>query len=151
MDGFASNAGILTIATTNHPERLDPAILERPSRFDRKYTFNLPSTESRFDYLDACNERLEPSLRIGRPELEQVASLTDEFSFAYLKELVIGAMMTWIARPHEKSLADLMVAQVDSLREQMRTAPPVPLDSDGDDELHFPPSVARYMSRWRKR
>ena len=30
LDGFAANAGILTIATTNHPDKLDPAILDRP-------------------------------------------------------------------------------------------------------------------------
>jgi hypothetical protein len=29
MDGFAANEGILCLATTNHPERLDPALLER--------------------------------------------------------------------------------------------------------------------------
>ena len=27
MDGFAGNDGILALATTNHPEKLDPAIL----------------------------------------------------------------------------------------------------------------------------
>ncbi len=30
LDGFAANTGIVTIATTNHPEKLDPAIVERP-------------------------------------------------------------------------------------------------------------------------
>ena len=28
LDGFAANTGIVTLATTNHPERLDPAIVE---------------------------------------------------------------------------------------------------------------------------
>lgn len=31
LDGFAANEGIVTIASTNHPERLDPAISNRPS------------------------------------------------------------------------------------------------------------------------
>src|SRR5205085_9034892 len=43
LDGFAANIGIVTLATTNHPERLDPSILDRPSRFDRKYPFDLPA------------------------------------------------------------------------------------------------------------
>jgi hypothetical protein len=32
--------------TTNHRERLDPAIIDRPSRFDRKYPFDLPAARS---------------------------------------------------------------------------------------------------------
>ena len=46
MDGFAANVGILTIATTNHPGKLDPAILDRPSRFDRKYHSACPRSPS---------------------------------------------------------------------------------------------------------
>ncbi len=42
LDGFAANIGIVTLATTNHPERLQSAILEPSSRFDRKYPFGLP-------------------------------------------------------------------------------------------------------------
>jgi len=39
LDGFHPNNGLVVLATTNHPEKLDPAILDRPSRFDRKYYF----------------------------------------------------------------------------------------------------------------
>lgn len=37
MDGFGSNEGIITIAATNRPDILDPALL-RPGRFDRQIT-----------------------------------------------------------------------------------------------------------------
>lgn len=47
LDGLAQNDGILTIATTNHPERIDDAILNRPSRSDVKYHFDLPTHELR--------------------------------------------------------------------------------------------------------
>lgn len=43
VDGLASNDGILMVASTNHLDRLDPGIINRPSRFDRKYLFPLPS------------------------------------------------------------------------------------------------------------
>lgn len=33
-------------------ERLDPGISKRPSRFDRKYHFNLPATPERVKYCD---------------------------------------------------------------------------------------------------
>jgi len=47
LDGLVQNQGVLTIATTNHPERIDDAILNRPSRFDVKYNFALPSESLR--------------------------------------------------------------------------------------------------------
>jgi len=36
LDGLEGNDGLLIIGTTNHFERLDPALSTRPSRFDRK-------------------------------------------------------------------------------------------------------------------
>ena len=36
LDGLESNDGILIIGTTNHLDRIDPALSTRPSRFDRK-------------------------------------------------------------------------------------------------------------------
>src|SRR4029077_18785777 len=64
LDGFAANTGILVLATTNHPERLDPALLNRPSRFDRKYLFALPAHTERHAYICAWNAALEPALQI---------------------------------------------------------------------------------------
>ena len=42
MDGLDDNNGILVIGSTNHLNLLDPGIMARPSRFDRKYEFGLP-------------------------------------------------------------------------------------------------------------
>ncbi|MEP6935991.1 MAG: ATP-binding protein, partial [Nitrospirota bacterium] len=39
LDGFKTLSGVMIIATANEPERLDPALLHRPSRFDRMWTF----------------------------------------------------------------------------------------------------------------
>lgn len=36
LDGLGGNDGLLIIGTTNHFEKLDPALSTRPSRFDRK-------------------------------------------------------------------------------------------------------------------
>ena len=35
LDGIEGNDGLLLIGTTNHFDRLDPGLSERPSRFDR--------------------------------------------------------------------------------------------------------------------
>ena len=89
MDGFASNVGILTIATTNHPAKLDPAILDRPSRFDRKYHFGLPARPERLAYIARWNQTLEPEARLTGPkEKFKPPTATEGFSFAYLERAV---------------------------------------------------------------
>ena len=76
LDGFASNTGVVVIATTNHPERLDPAILDRPSRFDRKYHFDLPAPAEREAYISRWNATLEPDLKLSPNGLAEVVALT---------------------------------------------------------------------------
>lgn len=44
LDGLLSTDGILTVMTTNHIEKLDPALI-RAGRVDRKFEFKLPSHE----------------------------------------------------------------------------------------------------------
>lgn len=46
MDGFGANEGIITIAATNRPDILDPALL-RPGRFDRQVTVDKPDLRGR--------------------------------------------------------------------------------------------------------
>jgi hypothetical protein len=119
LDGFAANVGIVALATTNHPERLDPAILERPSRFDRKYPFDLPGPAERTSYLRMWNDTLQEALRLSEPEIAHLVELTFGFSFAYMKELVLSSTMRWIAWPQPGGMIMFMTAQAMALREQM--------------------------------
>ncbi|MCW3099675.1 MAG: ATPase central domain protein, partial [Chthonomonadaceae bacterium] len=137
LDGFAANTGVVVIATTNHPEKLDPAILERPSRFDRKYTFALPAPEEREAYIAHWNTALEPDLRLSTPGLTEIVTLTEGFSFAYLKELFVSSMMRWIATPQAGQMDAAMRTQVLLLREQIHRdpapAPEAPIEADDED------------------
>ena len=126
LDGFAANIGIMTLATTNHPERLDPAILERPSRFDRKYPFDLPEIAERKAYVALWNEALKPALRLSEEEQDTISDMTKGFSFAYLKELFVSSKMRWIAKPQQGTMAQVMTEQVDRLREQMVSSDNLP-------------------------
>ncbi len=121
LDGFAANQGIVTLATTNYPERLDPAILNRPSRFDRKYHFELPALPERIAYVTLWNESLQPALRLNDVEINELAETLVDFSFAYIKELFLSSMMRWIGEPQPGTMAAIMMAQTATLREQMST------------------------------
>ncbi|MGV3617273.1 MAG: AAA family ATPase [Fimbriimonas sp.] len=134
MDGFASNQGVLTVATTNHPERLDPALLERPSRFDRKVTFTLPKRAERRRFLAALDARRDEAMRLTETELDAVAKRTKEFSFAYLKELHLSATMAWMHEREAKGMGEVTRDLIRPLREQMRTIATGVTKEDGDDE-----------------
>jgi len=56
MDGFGSNEGIITIAATNRPDILDPALL-RPGRFDRRVVVGRPDLRGRLAILRPCKKQ----------------------------------------------------------------------------------------------
>jgi transitional endoplasmic reticulum ATPase len=95
VDGLDSNDGILMIGSTNHLNSLDPAISKRPSRFDRKYHFQVPSFTEREAYVDYWRTKLDKNTSIHFEEdiIPIVATLTDGFSYAYLKELFVMTLL----------------------------------------------------------
>lgn len=119
VDGFAANHGILLLATTNHPERIDAAILNRPSRFDRKYHFDLPGPAEREAYIARWNDTLPPATRLSPAGLAAAAEQSGGFSFAYLKELFLSALMAWLATPQPGAMDATLLGQIALLREQM--------------------------------
>jgi ATP-dependent 26S proteasome regulatory subunit len=126
LDGFAANVGIVALATTNHPERLDPSILDRPSRFDRKYPFDLPELTERLAYISMWNVSLKPQLQLVEENITKLSEMTEGFSFAYLKELFLSSTMRWIAAEQKdsapESMQQVMEMQVGILHEQMVSA-----------------------------
>jgi AAA+ superfamily predicted ATPase len=147
LDGFASNIGIVTLATTNHPERLDPSILDRPSRFDRKYPFDLPALPERMAYITLWNESLKPDLRLSAEDVAQVSEQTEGFSFAYLKELFLSSKMRWIAHPQQGTMVQVMSEQAEKLREQMLSVHTVPEPESAPDMPGMPSMFRAMMTR----
>jgi len=119
LDGFETNTGVVVLATTNHPDRLDPAIMNRPSRFDRKYYFNLPAAAERLAYIAVWNNQLQPELRVSDNGAVEIVEQTENFSFAYLKELFLSSMMQWMAVGGDVLMDQIIVSQAAQLREQM--------------------------------
>jgi ATPase family associated with various cellular activities (AAA) len=148
LDGFATNAGIVTLATTNHPEKLDPSILDRPSRFDRKYPFEIPEQPERLAYITLWNETLKASLRISDEGAIQLSELTTGFSFAYLKELFLSSMMRWVGSAEQGTMEQTMIDQVETLREQMVSIPDA--SEESNDQIEYPSAIARQIARMRR-
>jgi AAA+ superfamily predicted ATPase len=120
LDGFRANTGVVVLATTNHPEKLDTAILDRPSRFDRKYVFDLPAERERLAYIEKWNSDLQPALRVSETAAATIVKQTKNFSFAYLKELFVGSMTQWMANSGATSMDEVVLAQVAALRSHMK-------------------------------
>ena len=95
VDGLLNNDGILMVGSTNHLERLDPGISKRPSRFDRKYLFPDPSMEERVRYCEFWRRKLEDNEDVEFPvKLDRaIASITKGFSFAYIQEAFVTALL----------------------------------------------------------
>ena len=88
MDGIAPNEGVITIATTNLVETLDPAIRDRPGRFDHVIQIGAPSLKTREKLLEtyAVKFNIDPKV-----SMIQVAQSTDNWTGAFLKELLVNA------------------------------------------------------------
>ncbi|KAG9229403.1 P-loop containing nucleoside triphosphate hydrolase protein [Amylocarpus encephaloides] len=106
VDGLESNHGILMIGSTNHLDRLDPGLAKRPSRFDRKYFFDVPTQEERVQYAEYWRYKLRDNKKIDFPEelSARVADITKDFSFAYIKEAFVAALLVIVARQDESAV-----------------------------------------------
>lgn len=89
LDGATSREGIFLIGTTNYPEKIDPALMNRAGRFDRAYEVKLPSEPLRLAYLTykGAGRLTEEAALPG------IARLTEGFTFAQLAELYVSAAL----------------------------------------------------------
>ncbi|KAI9001372.1 P-loop containing nucleoside triphosphate hydrolase protein [Trametes punicea] len=123
LDGLEGNDGILLIASTNHFDRLDPALNNRPSRFDRKYLFDDPDEEERTLYIKYWQNKLKNNKSVDFPDslVKKVASKTAGFSFAYLKEAFVSSLVLMAGYDGDDKpvFSELLLEQVKALREQL--------------------------------
>lgn len=89
LAGVEDNHGVVTLATTNHPEKLDWALTDRPGRFDVRLDFGYPDEKHRENIL---SKYLTP-FKTGKVNLSRIAKDTDKFTGAYLQEIIQSAFM----------------------------------------------------------
>ena len=91
LDGATSKEGIFLIGTTNYPEQIDPALMNRAGRFDRAYEVKLPDLELRQIYL----EQKGIGKLLNEEMIRVTAKQTEGFTFAQLNELYVSAALQW--------------------------------------------------------
>ena len=115
MDGFGANEGIITIAATNRPDILDPALL-RPGRFDRQVIVGRPDLRGREAILKvhARNKPLADDV-----DLKTIAKKTPGFTGADLNNLLNEAALL-SARLNKKVIT---MAEVEEASEKVSMGP----------------------------
>ena len=115
MDGFGANEGIITIAATNRPDILDPALL-RPGRFDRQVIVGRPDLRGREEILKvhARNKPLADDV-----DLKIIAKKTPGFTGADLSNLLNEAALL-AARLNKKVIT---MAEVEEASEKVSMGP----------------------------
>jgi SpoVK/Ycf46/Vps4 family AAA+-type ATPase len=105
IDNGAGGGGLLLIATTNHPEQLDPAVNNRPGRFDVLIEMPPPDEPLRRSFLRAKLPEIDEAA------IDQLAAKTDRLSFAHLQEILrLSGLTALRAGRSIRSASDLMQA-----------------------------------------
>jgi len=84
LDGFPANTGVLTLATTNDLRAIEPALAERPSRFDQVIRMDPPKVPER----QALLARFLRNLPHAAECPVEAAAATDGLTGAHLQEIV---------------------------------------------------------------
>ncbi len=92
MDGMEPNDGMVILATTNHTENIDPAISDRPGRFDRIIEVPLPNSKQRQKIIKNILQKM-PAKLISKSVLSEVVRKSEGLSGAWVREIVQSAFI----------------------------------------------------------
>jgi len=110
MDGIARSSGVVTILTTNYPESLPKALIDRPGRFHDVLRFDLPNEKARAAML----ARWMP--RLGADDAQRAVRATAGYSGAHIRELARFAGI--IAEQDSLTQSQALAKALEKLQEQ---------------------------------
>lgn len=103
LDGVDQVEKIVYLATSNYPERLGQRILNRPSRFDKRFKMGHPKKESRLIYFKhLIDEQTQLQHKVN---INKWVEDTEQMSIAHLKELFISVCI--LGNPYDEVIATL--------------------------------------------
>lgn len=139
LDGIESNSGVMVLASSNNPEKIDRALIERPSRFDLVLRVDNPDFEQRLAYL---RQRFSDIKAATDSVLKDLAEKTDKYSMAMLQELFTGALLEAVQHGRDVILDDIVNSRK-RLAKSLRTAKH---EKDEKPNLGFSPLRGRTVS-----
>ncbi|MFW5652555.1 MAG: AAA family ATPase [Planctomycetota bacterium] len=98
--GVKCDGGLLLIATTNHPDRLDAALNNRPGRLDTLVEVGPPEEELRELFLGRHLREIE------RLNFRELVKVSDGLSYAQLEEVVRSSGMIAAREQRDERTAD---------------------------------------------
>lgn len=115
MDGMVKNSGVITVATTNHSGSIDPAIADRPGRFDRVIEVGLPSQEQRKQILERKIKGMKTSKSITKKVINSIANRSKGLSGAWVIEIIQFAQVLALSRDDELMTAEDLEESLDDV------------------------------------
>lgn len=107
LDGINTIEGLFIIGTTNYPEQIDSALMNRAGRFDRAYEIKPPTADTRREYLI----RKGIMNFVDEDGLATIVAETEGYSMAVLNEVYTSCALYY----HYDG-----VVNVSSLMDQLR-------------------------------
>ena len=112
IDGIDQESvdGLILIATTNYPEQLSDALINRPGRFDKIYKIDKPKTEEITNLLNYNNIVINE----GESDLKEIAEKFENayMNMAFVCEFVKSLKMTYKRNNFSRAEADGMLAKI---------------------------------------
>ena len=115
MDGMVKNSGVITVATTNHSGSIDPAIADRPGRFDRVIEVGLPGQEQRKRILERKIKGMKTDKSVTRKAINSIADRSKGLSGAWIIEIIQFAQVLALSRDDELMTADDLEVSLDDV------------------------------------
>jgi hypothetical protein len=95
--------------------------IQQPFTDALKLPNNAPDKSARQAYITLWNDQLQTEMRLSPEAVTQIVMITEGFSFAYLKELFISSMISWIETMTTPGIEEIMVDKIAVLRKQMNS------------------------------
>ena len=112
MSGFDDSEGVMVLAATNYPERLDNALL-RSGRFGRQITISYPDAAERYNLIKYYFDKIKLPL-IGTDYLE-ISNLIIGLSPADIKEVANEAGILTIRKKESSITLDTINSSIDKI------------------------------------
>jgi len=119
LDGLFTSSGVLTIASTNAPEKLDEAFTGRPSRFDSFYIIGDPEGPERLAILQRRLGKKSKLLPIN--ELKDLCKQMGGLSAACVQEVAVCALLASLKAAKPLNMA-MLKRGLDKMKKHLRAS-----------------------------